>query len=219
MSEPRSFLGYRLEWAPSGGVQEGAHFDSAGATLHIVEEATNTVVHTLSRSARGSHHLRKQYRAPTINTESMIGEAEGWILANRPDAHGRREAERATVADQNRAWRRDQLERHGGDWVAYAVATAPSMFATEVGEALRLGSARRLNAWLLEWGLLTRTRDGYALVDEMLGEIGEEYGTVRWDGEGLKAIWDAAVAHGVAHGGDAEFVARLRANTTWLAVE
>jgi len=53
----------------------------------------------------------------------------------------------------------------------------------------------------------------------MLGEIIGEYATVRWYGEGLKAIPDAAVAHGAADGGDAEFVARLRANTSWFAAE
>ena len=55
--------------------------------------------------------------------------------------------------------------------------------------------------------------------DSALGEVVGIYNTVKWDGVGPYAISDAAVQHGEAVGGDAKFVSRLTANTSWLTIE
>lgn len=108
----------------------------------------------------------------------------------------------------------------GGDALAFLANSSLSLSTTDVGRALGLGSARRLNPLLVEWGLLRARIDGYDGVDPSHGAVeGWTYPKWRWHFAGVVAIWAAAADAGLVPPGADEMIRRVQANTGWLPVD
>lgn len=201
------WYGYRL--VSRTGRSDSTYHESASASVAI-HGPDGAVLHTVDRSSRSSHQLKKAYRAPAPVAEEALEEARAWVLANRPDAAARRDAEAETE-------RQARLAAHDGDLVAYLRSLSLELSPTDVGRALGLGSARRVNALLAEWGLQREQRGAYVGADAAHGRmVGGTYPAWRWNAAGLFAIWAAAEAHGMVEGGERALVERVLANTIWL---
>ncbi len=217
-AQERRFYGYVLSVV--GSRSDAAYHDRASVQIEIRADGSDDVIHVVTTSTRSSHQLSKRYKAAADPTPLAIAEAESWILANRPDAVERRQTEAAHARDQQAERDRERLAVVGGDVVAYILGRHLELSTTDVGNALGLGSARKLNPLLNDWGIQRGdSRRGYTPVDDAHGEHVGFYAQLKWSAAGLKAIWDAAVAHGAAAGGDEEFVRRLRANTDWVPAD
>jgi hypothetical protein len=192
------FYGYHLSVSTSR--SDGRYHDSASVAVEIRPPDSDEVIHVATASSRSNHQLSKRYRVAANPPEDAVQQAESWILANRPDA----------VERQRREWvnrKRAQLASVGGDRLAFVLVQQLELSAAEVGKTLGLGSARKLNRLLTEWGLQRDdTRRAY---DPARAEHGKHMGMyyqLKWTTLGLKAIWDASVSHGLNTGGDEEFV-------------
>jgi hypothetical protein len=208
------FYGYELVIVAER--TDGKYHDHAGVRIEVRHEGSGDILHVVTAATRSTHQLSKRYRPAEDPTPIALMQAERWVLENRPDAVARREVEREAAREKNRTWRRGKFEEAGRDTMAFIMAAGGTASTTEAGKILELGSARKLNPLLTEWGLQRHPHDAYEPIDPSHGEQVGFYGTLRWNPVGLKAIWDAAVAHGMAAGGDTEFVRRVRANTDWF---
>lgn len=208
------FYGYELVIV--AGRSDGNYHDHAGVRIEVRPEGSGDILHVVTAATRSPHQLSKRYRPAEDPTPIALVQAEQCVLENRPDAVVRREKEREATREKNRAWRRGKFEDARRDPVAFIMAAGGTASTTEAGKILKLGSARKLNPLFTDWGLQRHQHDAYEPVDPSHGEQVGFYGTLRWNPAGLKAIWDAAVAHDIAAGGDTEFVRRVRANTDWF---
>ena len=209
------FHGYRFRIIE--GASEGQYHETLAVRLEVLPPAGDTVLHVIEMSDRGSHQLRKRYRPPRSPRPLAIAQAEHWVLTHCPDAAARQsEAEaRARQDAATAAWAR--LALVGGDVVAFLAATSRSFSTTDVGRALGLGSARRLNPLLVEWNLLVARQGGYDGVDPAHGAVeGWTFPQWRWNIAGVLSIWSAATAAGIVSGGVDEMVRRIKANTDWV---
>jgi hypothetical protein len=209
------FCGYRLTVVSTR--TDGAYHDHAKASVEIRSEGSDDVLHIVTTVTRSTHQLSKRYRPAAEPVSAALAEAQRWVLDNRLDAVVRQREEREAAQERERARTTDRCSRicvATGSRIIGSVSRTLS--PSEVAHALELGSARRLNQYLVAWGLQRRQHDAYVPVDPMhAGQVGL-YGTLRWRPSGLKGIWDAALQHGVVTGGDAEFVRRVRTHTDWF---
>lgn len=192
------------------------YHDTATSRVTICSEESDNVLHVVHIMTRSTHQLSTRYRPPADPLVAALAEAQRWVLSNRPDAVARQREERETTAERVRAGHRQMFEALQGDALAYISSYSATLSPTEVGRTLELGSARRLNQHLAAWGLQRREHDAYVPIDPTHAEQVGIYGTLRWRSPGLKAIWDAALRHGAATGGNAEFVGRVRRHTDWF---
>jgi len=197
------FYGYRLSATTS--TSAGKYHDTASTVVEVHPPDSDEVIHAEAATSRSNHQLNKRYRAAAHRTEDLLDRAKSWILANRPDA-----AQRHRNAYVQR--KRQQLASVGGDRLAFVLLQELELSATEVGDTLGLGSARKVNRLLTEWGL--QREDNRGGRDPVRAEHGKHVGLyyhLKWTAAGLKAIWDASVSRGLNSGGDEEFVRRVNA--------
>jgi len=210
-SHNREFYGYRLSATTSR--SDSRYHDTATAAIEVRPPNSDEVIHIETASSRSNHQLSKRYRAAADPTDDAIQRAESWILANRPDAVERQHQEYIQR-------KRVQFASVGGDRLAFVLLQQIELSATEVGKTLGLGSARKLNRLLVEWGLQRDdNRGGYDPAREEHGQHVGMYYQLKWTAAGLKAIWEASVAHGLAAGGYDEFVQRVDDSLNLFAFE
>lgn len=209
------FYGYRFRIIEGGG--EGRYHETMAVQLEVLPPLGDTVLHVITMSDRGSHQLRKRYRPPSSPRPLAIAQAEHWVLAHCPDAAARRSEADAKAREDAAKDASARLASVGGDVVAFLAATSRSFSTTDVGKALGLGSARRLNSLLVEWNLLLARHGGYDGVNPDHGAVeGWTFPQWRWNIAGVLAIWAAATAAGIVTGGVDEMVRRIKANTDWV---